>query len=92
MRRRGNSLLRSSIAILILLSLATVLVHWHEDKPGQDCGLCAAQQMPGLQAGTSTLLTLPVLHESRFVLQDQVQESVGELPLHSGRAPPTVLS
>lgn len=90
MHQRWIPLLRISIAILVILSLSTVLVHWHEDKAGQDCGLCAAQQMPGMQSATGVLLVGPALHEWRFVAQDNAQESAIITLVHFGRAPPVL--
>jgi hypothetical protein len=90
MHQRWIPLLRISIAILVILSLSTVLVHWHEDKAGQDCGLCAAQHMPGLQSTTGVLLVIPALHEWRFIAQDDAQESAITTLVHFGRAPPVL--
>jgi hypothetical protein len=90
MLQRWIPLLRSSIAIIVLLSLSTVLVHWHEDKAGQDCGLCAAQQMPGLQSTTGALLAVPTMHEWRYVTQVNAEESADTTLLHFGRAPPVL--
>ena len=90
MHQRWIPLLRSSIAIIVILSLSLVLVHWHEDKAGQDCGLCAAQQMPGLQGSAAVLLAAPILHEWRFITRDNAQESSKATRLHFGRAPPVL--
>ena len=92
MLRRWLPLLRSSIAILVVLSLAIVLVHWHEDKAGQDCGLCAAHQMPGLQSATGILFGSPTMHEWRYLMLEQTQDAVSISLSHAGRAPPAVLS
>jgi hypothetical protein len=90
MLQRWIPLLRSSIAIIVILSLSTVLVHWHEDKAGQDCGLCAAQQMPGLHGSTGVLLAAPILHEWRYVTRDNAPESTITPLSHFGRAPPVL--
>ena len=90
MLQRWIPLLRSSIAIIVILSLSTVLVHWHEDKAGQDCGLCAAQQMPGLHGSTGVLPAIPTLHEWRHVTRDNAPESAITPLSHLGRAPPVL--
>ena len=90
MLQRWIPVLRTSIAIIVILSLCTVLVHWHEDKAGQDCGLCAAQQMPGLHSSTGVLLVVPTMHEWRYVARDSAPESAITPLSHFGRAPPVL--
>jgi len=85
-------LLRSTLAILMVLSLTLVLVHWHQEKPGQDCGLCYAHQMSGLHAATGPLLTIPKVSEWRRANSQQILESSAFVPAHPGRAPPKSLS
>ena len=92
MTRGSQRLLRSSIAILVLFSMAFVLVHWHEEKPGQDCGLCYAHQMPGLQDAKAPLLAGPGAYEWRSAASEQVLVSHAFVPSHPGRAPPLSLS
>jgi hypothetical protein len=91
MSQRTQTLLRGSIAILLLFSLAVVLVHWHDDRPGQDCGLCYAHQMPGLQSATSPMLGVPEASESRLTDTEQILVSSAFVPSHPGRAPPRSL-
>ena len=93
MVRHWQPLFRSSVAILLLLSLSFVLVHWHEDnKPGQDCGLCYAHQMPGLQSAAKPLLIVPRITEWRSAVPEAVLEFNAFVLSHSGRAPPLSLS
>jgi hypothetical protein len=92
MTRRAQLVLRSTIAILLLVSLTIVSVHWHDDKPGQDCGLCYAHQMPGLQGTGASLLVIPGIYEWRSAVSEQVLVSNAFVPSHPGRAPPRSLS
>jgi hypothetical protein len=92
MNRRAQLVLRSTIAILLLLSLSVVTVHWHDDKQGQDCGLCYAHQMPGLQGTDTPLLAVPGISERRSAVSEQVLVSTAFVPSHPGRAPPRSLS
>jgi len=92
MSRRWLPVLRSSVAILLLLSLSFVLVHWHPDKSSQDCGLCYAHQMPGLQSAGHYLIAAPNLYVSRLTLSVPVFDSNAYVPAHPGRAPPRSLS
>ena len=91
MNRRWHSF-RAGLAILLVLSLSLVLIHWHQETPGQDCGLCAAQQMPGIQSTTTNLLALPAIYGWRAVAQEPSLESNAFVPAHPGRAPPQSLS
>jgi hypothetical protein len=92
MSRRWIPVLRSSIAILVLLSLSFVLVHWHPEKSNQDCGLCYAHQMPGLQGSGHFLVAAPNLYEWRLISSAPILESRAFVPAHPGRAPPQSLS
>ena len=92
MNRRAQLVLRSTIALLLLLSLTVVTVHWHDDKQGRDCGLCYAHQMPGLQGTDVPLLTFPGVSERRSPVSEQVLVSHAFVPSHPGRAPPRSLS
>jgi len=92
MTRRAQLVLRSTIAILVLLSLSLVTVHWHDDKQGQDCGLCYAHQMPGLQGTDTPLIAVPEISEWRSAVSEQVLVSNAFVPSHPGRAPPRSLS
>jgi len=92
MVRRWNPLLRSSIAILIVLGLSLVLVHWHPEKAGQECGLCTAHQMPGLQSTTVLLLATPGISEWRPRAIEQLIVFSVSIPSHAERAPPRSLS
>jgi len=92
MTRRAQLVLRSTIAILLLISLTVVMVHWHDDKQGQDCGLCYAHQMTGLQSTDAPLLYVPEVAEGRAAVSEQVLVSNAFVPSHPGRAPPRSLS
>jgi hypothetical protein len=92
MIRRWQPVARSTIAILLLLSLSVVFVHWHQDKTGRDCGLCYAHQMPGLQNAAEPLPAVPRVTEWRLVVPEAVLESSAFVLSHSGRAPPLSLS
>jgi hypothetical protein len=92
MTRRAQLVLRSTIAILLLLNLFVVTVHWHDDRQGQDCGLCYAHQMPGLQGTGAPLLAVPGISERRSAVSEQVLVSNAFVPSHPGRAPPRSLS
>jgi hypothetical protein len=92
MDRRWLPVLRSSVAVLVLLSLSFVLVHWHPDKSSQDCGLCYAHQMPGLQIAGHSLVTGPNLYVWRLTSCAPVFDSHAFVPAHPGRAPPRSLS
>ena len=92
MTRRAQLVLRSTIAILLLFSLTIVTVHWHDDKQGQDCGLCYAHQMPGLQGTDVPLLAIPESAEPHAPVSEQILVSNAFVPSHPGRAPPRSLS
>jgi hypothetical protein len=92
MSRRWLPVLRSSVAILVLLSLSFVLVHWHPEKSSQNCGLCYAHQMPGLQSAGHSLISAPNLDGWRIPLTAPVFDSNAFVPGHPGRAPPRSLS
>ena len=92
MIRRRLPLLRSTLAILMVLSLTLVLVHWHQERPGQDCGLCYAHQMPGLDGAAGPLLAIPEVSECPSANFESVLESSAFVPAHPGRAPPLSLS
>lgn len=92
MNRRWLSI-RTVIALLLVLSLSLVLLHSHPDGPGQqDCGLCYAQHMPGMQAATTNLLVSPALYERRGAAEEPSLESDEFFQAHRGRAPPRSLS
>ena len=92
MHPHWRQILRGSITILVLVSLSLVFVHWHEDKPGQDCGLCYAHQMPGLENAADPLLSVPQLAEWRFAVPAEILESSAFVTAHPGRAPPRLFS
>jgi hypothetical protein len=92
MTRPGPALLRSFIAVLLILGLSLVLVHWHPEKSGQDCGLCVAHQMPGLQSSAVPFVESPGVYEWYAVLSEQILISSAFVPSHAGRAPPSPFS
>jgi hypothetical protein len=83
---------RAALAILVVLSLSLVLIHWHQDSPGQDCGLCATQHMPTLQSTPQGVATEPVVFEWWHSTESPASESSAFLPAHPGRAPPSISS
>ena len=84
--------IRTALAILLVLSLSLVLIHAHQDGPGQDCGLCYAQHMPGIQSAATNLLAAPALYEWRTASEAPSLESHAFFPAHPGRAPPQSFS
>lgn len=85
---RRAQFLRGCFAILLILGLMLVLVHWHQDRAGQDCGLCYAHQLAGLQVSAEHGLTAPNVSQWRSSVRERISESDAFAPAHPGRAPP----
>jgi len=81
---------RAALALLLVASLTIVLVHWHRDSRGPDCGLCTAQHMPTLQSPAGNLLIVPVAPEWLDVADEAAPTYSGVVLLQLGRAPPQV--
>jgi hypothetical protein len=89
MSRRWFSI-RAVAALLLILSLSLVMIHWHQEGNGQDCGLCATHQMPGLKGTAQIVPTAPQIFEWRSVTESVLSESSTFVPANPGRAPPSV--
>ncbi len=89
---RGRFPIRALVAVVLLISLSLVMIHWHQEGAGQDCGLCAAQHMPGLQSATQSITALPQVLEWRHSTEAPSPEFTAFLPAHPGRAPPSFSS
>jgi hypothetical protein len=79
---------RVFFAIVLVLSLASVLVHWHPEVRGQDCGLCHVQQMPGLKATTENPVGAPLSRPAVYSVPQTFSNYNTSVVVHSGRAPP----
>jgi hypothetical protein len=88
MSRRWFSI-RAFAAVLLLLSLSLVMMHMHQEGTGQDCGLCATHQMPGLEGTAQIAPATPQRLEWRQPTETASSESSAFLPSHPGRAPPS---
>ena len=91
MSRRWFSI-RALAAVLLVLSLSLVMIHWHQEGTGQDCGLCAAHQMPGLEGTAQAAPATPQVVELRPHAGPVQFESNAFVPAHPGRAPPSFFS
>jgi hypothetical protein len=69
-----------------------ILVHQHREGIGKDCGLCYAQQLPGLHDTVENPLATPAMSGSRSATQEPSLESIAFVAAHPGRAPPISLS
>jgi hypothetical protein len=83
---------RAALALLLVASLTVVLVHWHRDSRGQDCGLCSVQHMPTLQSPAGNLLSVPTTREWMDVVDESNPPFSGVVLLQHGRAPPRFAS
>ena len=83
---------RAALALLLVASLTIIVIHWHRDSRGQDCGLCTVQQMPTLQSPSGNVLVAPITREWAGVdiQPDSLHSEV--VLLQSGRAPPRILT
>jgi hypothetical protein len=87
MSRRWFSI-RAIAAVLLILSLSLVMIHWHQEGAGQDCGLCATHQMAGLEGTAQVAPAAPQRIEWRYHTESASSESSAFIPAHPGRAPP----
>jgi len=79
---------RTAFALLLVASLSLILVHWHLDSRGQDCGVCHAQQMPRLENATKVLAPVPPTQEWIERTAQAANFHSGFVPTQPGRAPP----
>jgi hypothetical protein len=77
------------VALLLVASLSLILVHWHRDSRGQDCGLCSVQQMPGLGHVSSEFSFVPAPEEWAEALDSGDPVPSGFVSVLPGRAPPS---
>jgi len=84
--------LRALTALVLLLSLSVIMIHWHQEGAGQDCGLCYTHQMPGLRTESHAPVIAPRVLEWRFLSAEPASESQAFVPAHPGRAPPRSFS
>lgn len=82
---------RLALAVLLVVSLTVIVVHWHQDARGQDCGLCNAQQMPSLLGSVGNLLIVPVSQEWITPVREVIPVYSEVVRLQRGRAPPQAL-
>jgi len=92
MTRPWARLLRISLAVFLVLSVCLVLVHWHTERASQDCGICAAHHMPGLQSSAAPTLSAPGFYAGSARTLDSISVAQTFVSSHSGRAPPAFLS
>jgi hypothetical protein len=90
MNRHWRTFGRAALALLFVASLTIVLVHWHRDSRGQDCGLCTVLHMPTLQGPAGNLLPVPTAQEWMDVVVEVTPIYSGVVLLQRGRAPPQV--
>jgi hypothetical protein len=90
MNRHWRPFGRAALALLVVASLMIVVVHWHRDSRGLDCGLCAVQHMPTLQSPTGNLLIVPTTLGWMDVTDKVASIYSGAVLLYRGRAPPSV--
>jgi hypothetical protein len=83
---------RAALALLLVASLTIIVIHWHRDSRGQDCGLCAVQHMPTLQSPDGNILVPPTIQEWADLLTEVALIYSGIVLLESGRAPPQVFA
>jgi hypothetical protein len=81
---------RAALALLLVASLTVIVIHWHRDSRGQECGLCTVQQMPTVQSPTGNVLIVPTTEEWARVFTRPASVHSGVVLLESGRAPPQV--
>jgi hypothetical protein len=81
---------RAALALLLVASLTIIVIHWHRDSRGQDCGLCAAQHLPTLQSPAGKVLVAPTTQEWVDFLLEVTLIHSGIVLFESGRAPPQV--
>jgi hypothetical protein len=79
-------------AILLAVSLSTILVHWHQDSRGQDCNLCHVQEMSGIQSPQADLLAAPTADKWTSIVHELVYNDGVILAAPHGRAPPVAYS
>jgi hypothetical protein len=79
---------RAALALVLVACLTFVLVHWHRDSRGQDCGLCSVQHMPTLQTSTANILVIPANQKRTELVYEIVPPYSGFVPVLPGRAPP----
>jgi hypothetical protein len=88
MNRHWRTFGRAALALVLVASLTFVLVHWHRDSRGQDCGLCSVQHMPTLQTPTGNIFVIPANRERTDFIHEIVPTYSGFIPVLPGRAPP----
>jgi hypothetical protein len=90
MNRYWRTYGRAALALLLVVSLTVIVIHWHRDSRGQECGLCTVQQMPTLQSPTGNVLIGPTTQEWAGVFSKPAFVYSQVVLLESGRAPPQV--
>ena len=88
MTRPWARLLRISLAVFLVMSVCLVLVHWHIERANQDCGICAAHHMPGLQSSAAPIISAPDSYAGNARTVDLASVVQTFVPSHPGRAPP----
>jgi hypothetical protein len=88
MNQHWRTLGRAALALVLVASLTFVLVHWHRDSRGQDCGICNVQHMPTLQTPTGNILVIPANQEWKDFVFEIAPSYPGFVPTQPGRAPP----
>jgi len=79
---------RAALALLLVASLTIIVIHWHRDSRGQDCGVCTVQHMPALQSPTGNIVAVPATREWAGSQYEPVPTRTGVVLRESGRAPP----
>ena len=83
---------RAALALLLVASLTIIVIHWHRDSRGQDCGLCTVQQMPTLQSPSGNVVEAPITREWAGPVVQPVSLHSEVVLLKSGRAPPQIVT
>jgi hypothetical protein len=83
---------RSIVTLVLLFAVCLMLVHWHQDSPGQRCEICFAQNLPSIHVPFAAWL--PAL--ARVEWSSLVEEPASAHSVFSeskpSRAPPNALS
>ena len=83
---------RAALALLLVASLTIIVIHWHRDSRGQDCGLCTVQQMPTLQSPAGNVVVAPITQEWAGIAYKSAPILTRVTLLQSGRAPPHIVT
>ena len=77
-----------ALSVLLVVSLTIIVVHWHQDARGPDCGLCNVQQMSSLVSSAGSLLIVPVSREWITPVREVTPVYSEIVLVRQGRAPP----